>query len=130
MLRLNLVLPLLDDRLCDVNIQGSRVPEDGGGWRGNTQNQTHAIRGGTGTGHEDLREVSQSGFIGHHGGRSSVSLPVGGFGQVDLLKLQQITGLKQLDMSQSITCRWHLVPEQRGDTHGIVYFSFYWYTSN
>lgn len=30
MLRLNLVLPLLDDRLCDVNIQGSRIPEEGG----------------------------------------------------------------------------------------------------
>lgn len=28
MLGLNLVLPLLDDRLCDVNIQGSRIPEE------------------------------------------------------------------------------------------------------
>lgn len=27
MLSLNLVLPLLDDRLCDVNIQRRRIPE-------------------------------------------------------------------------------------------------------
>lgn len=30
MLCLNLVLALLDDRLCDVNIQGGRIPEVGG----------------------------------------------------------------------------------------------------
>lgn len=30
MLCLNLVLPLLDDRLCDVHIQGGRIPEVGG----------------------------------------------------------------------------------------------------
>lgn len=30
MLCLNLVLPLLDDGLCDVNVQGSRIPGEGG----------------------------------------------------------------------------------------------------
>lgn len=85
MLCLNLVLPLLDDRLRDVNIQRSRIP----GWGTTCQiRDKYAIYGEPGTEHEDLREVSQAGFIGHHGRRSSVSLPVGGFGQVDLLKLQ------------------------------------------
>lgn len=100
MLCLNLVLPLLDDGLCDVNIQGSRIPEEGGD---NTQNQRHACDT-TWDWHrtrEDLREVSQPGFIRHHWRRSSVSLPVGGFGQVDLLKLQQITRLKKSEKLQS-----------------------------
>ena len=44
-------------------------------------------RGGVG-------EVPQSGFVRHHGLRRAVLLPVGGFGEVDLLKLEGVVRLE------------------------------------
>ncbi len=42
----------------------------------------------------DVREVPESGLVGHEGHGSSVFLPVRGLGQVDLLKLQRVLGLQ------------------------------------
>ena len=42
---------------------------------------------------ENIREVTEASFVGHHGRRGAVSLPVGGLRQVDLLKLQQVARL-------------------------------------
>ena len=43
----------------------------------------------------DVREVSESGLVGHHGRGGPIPLPVGGLGQVDLLKLQQVPRLRR-----------------------------------
>ena len=42
---------------------------------------------------ENIREVTEASFVRHHGRRGTVSLPVGGLRQVDLLKLQQVARL-------------------------------------
>lgn len=61
----NRLLPVLDDSLDNVYIQ----------WGG-------------------IGQVPQPGFVGHHVVVVAVLFPVGGFAQVDLLKLQQVTRLE------------------------------------
>lgn len=75
MLRLNLVLPLLDDRLCDVNIQGSRIPEGGGGTTSETCERYKVRRAQTMRTYVRFRSRASLGIMGD--GAPSLSQWVG-----------------------------------------------------